>query len=560
MTIHIFGAGISGLSAAHHLLDTGYPVVLYESLGVIGGFARSRREANGMPTEHSWRGYSPAYKNTFDIMKRIPTDVGTVYDTLSVPIKFLSPHNNMTNRGIDPKSTLWDNVVSGYYIVKCLTSCKRREVYAQQSFKDAIKNKVSKAGYDNYIKSIGPGLGLSQDLASIYHITKYAEMELTTGSHEHKNYTHKGGQGWHVLTAPTSEAWFDPWIDYLKNKGLDLRLNTELKKINVEEGKVVQCSVNDENIGSPGDTFVFCINPFKFKDILENSGLLSPKYPQLNKFIGLTQAGSHAQPSFRLLFNRKINLPKKNTCFTFPDSEFNITLYPQDNFFDNDSYINNVTLWSGAVCEAYTPGPLFNKPAIELNRDELLQEIQYQIFRSDELKTYIEQHNNFIYEDLKVIKSEIWYEWIFSNGDPQTTNPKWVNTLNTYKYRPETITNIPNLLLGGAHCNTTIDIWSMEGAVESGKAAAEKIIGGLVVQQIGDLPQSNIVQKHESPRYLAPFQVMDDLLYFVRLPQLVDVLLILLIIILVIIVAKVSLYIYANIYDKYDSFTIQQKN
>jgi len=535
MVVHILGAGISGLSAAHHLIDAGYKVILYEKLDVIGGFARSRREIDRMPTEYSWRAYGPAYKNTFDIMRRIPVENESVYERfLSEPIKFLMPHNEITERGMDSKSSLKDNLIGGYYVAKCLTSHKRREVYFQRSFKDAMKGKLSKSGYDNYVRMIGPGLGLDQNTASIAHITKFTEMELAIGPHEHEEYTHKGGQGWHVLTAPTSEAWFDPWIKYLVEKGLDLRLNSELKKIDVIDDRVIQCQVNDEFVGGPDDIFVFCINPFIFKDVLENSELLSLKYPELYKFIGLTAAGPHTQPSFQLLFNKKIKLPATNICFTFPDSQFNITLYPQDNFFDNDPYIGNVTLWSGTVCESYIPGPLFNKRAIDLTRDELLQEIQYQIFRSKELKQFIEKHNNFIYQDLKVVKSKIWYEWIF-DGKLKTTNPKWVNTLDTYKYRPETITGIPNLLLGGAHCNTTTDIWSMEGAVESGKAAAEKIIN-----EYGPMKELDIVQKHKSPKYLIPFQVIDDVLYSVRMPQLIDMILIILIIMLVIIVAKVN--------------------
>ncbi|HCC47872.1 MAG TPA: hypothetical protein DEQ38_07125 [Elusimicrobia bacterium] len=41
--IIIFGAGISGLSAAHELNRLGYSVSVYETAGEPGGFFRSAR-------------------------------------------------------------------------------------------------------------------------------------------------------------------------------------------------------------------------------------------------------------------------------------------------------------------------------------------------------------------------------------------------------------------------------------------------------------------------------------------------------------------------------------
>ena len=72
MNVIIFGAGISGLTAAHELVEKGFKVTVYEKDSLVGGMARSNRTKENVPTEHSWRGYAPFYYNTFDIMKRIP--------------------------------------------------------------------------------------------------------------------------------------------------------------------------------------------------------------------------------------------------------------------------------------------------------------------------------------------------------------------------------------------------------------------------------------------------------------------------------------------------------
>jgi len=72
----VFGAGISGLSAAREFARLGYRVSVYEVNSEAGGFFRSARVPmeGGMPSEYSWHGMGSWYHNTFDVMKQIPFD------------------------------------------------------------------------------------------------------------------------------------------------------------------------------------------------------------------------------------------------------------------------------------------------------------------------------------------------------------------------------------------------------------------------------------------------------------------------------------------------------
>ena len=92
-TVFIFGGGISGLTVAHELINKNYIVHLFEKDTIIGGMAKTRREQDSIPSEHSWRGFGPHYKNLFNVMKQIPIDTGkvsgkTVYNNLSEAIHF----------------------------------------------------------------------------------------------------------------------------------------------------------------------------------------------------------------------------------------------------------------------------------------------------------------------------------------------------------------------------------------------------------------------------------------------------------------------------------------
>ncbi len=72
-SISVFGGGISGLTIAHELSEKGFNVTVYEKDDFIGGMAKSKRNIDNIPTEHSWRGYNTSfYKNCIDILKRIP--------------------------------------------------------------------------------------------------------------------------------------------------------------------------------------------------------------------------------------------------------------------------------------------------------------------------------------------------------------------------------------------------------------------------------------------------------------------------------------------------------
>ena len=74
MNVNIYGAGISGLTTAHELVEKGFKVTVYDKNDIVGGMARSVRDKNNVPTEHSWRGYGPFYYNSFNILNRIPIE------------------------------------------------------------------------------------------------------------------------------------------------------------------------------------------------------------------------------------------------------------------------------------------------------------------------------------------------------------------------------------------------------------------------------------------------------------------------------------------------------
>jgi uncharacterized protein with NAD-binding domain and iron-sulfur cluster len=63
--IIIFGGGLSGLTLAHELIKKKFKILIIEKDNDLGGMVRSDTNKNLFPSEHSWRGYAPFYKNNF---------------------------------------------------------------------------------------------------------------------------------------------------------------------------------------------------------------------------------------------------------------------------------------------------------------------------------------------------------------------------------------------------------------------------------------------------------------------------------------------------------------
>lgn len=536
----IFGSGIAGLTVAHELLDAGVKnIKIVEKLKETGGFSRSRREESGIPMEHSWRGYAPFYQNFRNISQRIPFNNTnqTVYDQLTKPIKFmLLRDNKTTTETTTPPKHFSDSLVMLYYMSKfILGSEERRHKYISENYRDLVKNKLTQDGYDNYVEMFGPGLGLDMYNTSYKDIGKFIEMSIMNHEHTHitkgEKWDHKQQQGWHVMNRPTSEAWIDPWVDYLKSRGVEFIMNTELVDLQIENNTIISSVVKDLESNRIynllADDYVVAINPYVFSDIIYKNPVLRRRR-DMSKCNEIVQEPSQVQIAFKILFDESINLPTKQSVITFVDSEYNITLYPQERLWDKDIDLGNPQIkgmWSGTACSSKKKGKVHGLPMDRCSKAQFIDEIYDQIFRCEQLKSIVRKYNygkNF--KDFTILDIPVWYEWEFNESGElvHNDNPKWVTTTKTVN-RPTQKTSFNNLFLSGAHTKTSVELWSMEGAVESGK----RTVRAMGYHQIH-------LHTHNRPCWTEPFSVVDKYLYKAYLPNIVIIILFVIIIFIIV--------------------------
>jgi uncharacterized protein with NAD-binding domain and iron-sulfur cluster len=610
VVISIYGAGIAGLTIAHELVTQGFQVNIYEKDGIVGGMAKSKRDKNNIPSEHSWRGYGPFYYNAFDILKKIPTKqkietfnndstyrytveevakhntiddlwtyykgdvynltewipkhpggriiikaggkdmeqvwkeiglewhmknprvikelekykigtldtktletlenvqvVSTVYDNLSKHKISFYLLNDRTFNNI--KISLKDYPYLSYIYLKGFLAKNRKQEYFKKLYLPLIKNYVSQDTYDYLVYfGSGPGFGFDINSMSYGHYTYVVERQLQTN------------QSWQVMSKPTNEAWFDEWVNYLKKLGVKFHLNTILKKINFENNKITSCEIEHQNQIEivEANEHCICINPYDAIEVFKNSEI-KDLYEQhetlktINKQIG-----------FVIAFKEKIKFPQDNMAFVIVDSPYNITFYPQDyHWYNNIDLGKDVkSLWSGTCIMP------FQNNGLSLSIEKFKQEILKQFFNSKHLEKLIKENNKDVTEVFSyksVVSIQLYDEWYYDTNTQsiESINKKWVNNIVNEELRPDAQTSFTNLYIGGAHCKTSVNIWSMEGAVESGK-----IVSNLILNKYKKQP--TYIYQHKSNAIIETLGILDNMLYAFDLPNILDIILMIVII------------------------------
>jgi hypothetical protein len=551
-TVAIFGAGIAGLAAAHEAAQIGFHVEVYECDDTAGGFAKSDRTEDNMPTEYSWRGYGPWYHNVFKLMKEIPSRTcdGSVYDKeLSRQINFaiVPDHLKKKSLGLYDSFSRLDYIRFVLTMLRGFVADKRgHEVYATLNAAQYLKPRLSVEAHKAIVSTFGPWIGTDSLRTSLHHLctfhrkNKWPRYYPTPYLHPKDEFGgpwyHQGNDGWLVMRGPTSEAWFDPWVSHLKKNGVQFKFGHELLKFKANNTEISSAIVREKNsnidVSIKADHYIMAITPFAAQKVVAASSGVVQDDSECKKFSDLIADGPHIQIAFQIGFSEKIEFPSEWQAIILRDSEYCLTIFPDDLVFRKDIDLggNVKSLWTGTTTWSYLPDKVTGRTVAECTKEDFVKGIFNQIFRSEGLEELIVNANKGRgLKTFPIVQTEVWNSWSFpkdynNHSEVTAPQPKWSNTTNTQSHHPSAYTSLKNLILAGSHTKVSADLWSMEGAAESGRRAVVALnLKPKIILENSVKPE---VIEHEAPIFFRVCSKIDNFLYAIKLPNLIDVILI----------------------------------
>ena len=161
-----------------------------------------------------------------------------------------------------------------------------------------------------------------------------------------------------------------------------------------------------------------------------------------------------------------------------------------------------------------TPGPLTGKTGKQATRAEVKKEVWHQITE------HLKDTDPEILQEGLVHSSHLdpGIQWHPGRGRNSNATPLLVNTTGSWDKRPEPVTGIENLFLAGDYVRNDIDLATMEGANETGRAA----VAGLL-EASGSKADPPQMYKLYDPPEMEPEKAADLELYKQGRPNALDV-------------------------------------
>jgi uncharacterized protein with NAD-binding domain and iron-sulfur cluster len=204
---------------------------------------------------------------------------------------------------------------------------------------------------------------------------------------------------------------------------------------------------------------------------------------------------------------------------TFMDAPWAVTALTQNQFWAGRKFTRDygdgsvVDCLSVDVSDWDTPGVLYNKPARYCTKRQVANEVLAQI------KLHLNDNGQDVLTDDMIHSYHLdpAIAWSKRRGRNSNDEPLLVNTVGTWEKRPKAGTNVPNLLVAGDYVQTDVDLATMEGANESGRAAVNALL-----ERSGSKAEPATMYKLYDPPEFEAAKLTDAELYRLGQPNLLD--------------------------------------
>jgi uncharacterized protein with NAD-binding domain and iron-sulfur cluster len=290
------------------------------------------------------------------------------------------------------------------------------------------------------------------------------------------NFQGRGNDGApdRVLNGPTNEAWINPWVRLLRERGVRFHVGHQVEGLELQRGRVLSARARDgrgRRRVIEADWFVSAMPAERARRLWSREVLAADPRLEL-----MDELNVDWMNGIQFYLSKPLHIIRGH--LTFIDAPWALTALTQAQFWPRHDFARDfgdggaVDCLSVDVSDWTTPGVIYGKPAKRCTREEVAAEVLEQI------KLHLNDNGEPVLTD-DMIHS--WHldpaiAWQRRRKRNRNDEPLLVNTIGTWEKRPAARTEIPNLFLAGDYVQTDIDLATMEGANESGRAAVNALL------------------------------------------------------------------------------------
>ncbi len=249
MRVAIAGAGLAGLACAKYLVDAGHTPIVLERRDVLGGLVAAWKDEDGDWYETGLHVFFGAYPNMLQLFKELgiedrlqwkkhtlifnqPEKPGT-YSCFDVP-DIPAPFNVITSILRNNDMLTWEQKIR--FAVGLLPAIVRGQKYVEDMDKYSLLEWLRKQGIDDRVNS-DIFIAASKALTFIDPDEVSATIPLTALN---RFLRERYGSKVAFLDGSPTERLCQPMVDYITERGGEVRLNAPLKQIVLNEDRTVK--------------------------------------------------------------------------------------------------------------------------------------------------------------------------------------------------------------------------------------------------------------------------------------------------------------------------------